>query len=64
MKLIVTKVQVEVYKQTLLRLQKNKRYHKRYKKVSITKGIFPGELKIADISPVFKMEDQHDKTNY
>ena len=31
---------------------------------SISTGIFPDELKIADIVPVFKKEDQNDKTNY
>ena len=30
----------------------------------ISTGIFPDELKIADIVPVFKKEDQNDKTNY
>ena len=27
-------------------------------------GTFPDGLKIADIVPVFKKEDQNDKTNY
>ena len=31
---------------------------------SIPTGTFPDELKIADINPVFKKEDQNDKTNY
>ena len=31
---------------------------------SISTGTFPDELKIADIVPVFKKEDQNDKTNY
>ena len=31
---------------------------------SISTGIFPDELKIADIVPVFKKEDPNDKTNY
>ena len=31
---------------------------------SISTGISPDELKIADIVPVFKKEDQNDKTNY
>ena len=30
---------------------------------SISTGTFPDELKIADIVPVFKKEDQNDKTN-
>ena len=30
----------------------------------ISTSIFPDELKIADIVPVFKKEDQNDKTNY
>ena len=31
---------------------------------SMSAGTFPDELKIADIVPVFKKEDQNDKTNY
>ena len=31
---------------------------------SISTGTFPDELKIADIVPAFKTEDQNDKTNY
>ena len=31
---------------------------------SISTGTFPDELEIADIVPVFKKEDQNDKTNY
>ena len=31
---------------------------------SITSDIFPGELKLADIVPTFKKEDQNDKANY
>ena len=31
---------------------------------SISTGISPDELKIADIIPVFKKEDPNDKTNY
>ena len=31
---------------------------------SISTGIFPDELKLADIVPVFKKEDQNDKVNY
>ena len=31
---------------------------------SISTGTFPDELKIADIVPVFKKEDQNDETNY
>ena len=31
---------------------------------SISIGTFPDELKIADTVPVFKKEDQNDKTNY
>ena len=31
---------------------------------SISTGTFPDELKIADIVPVFKKEDQNEKTNY
>ena len=31
---------------------------------SISTGNFPDELKIAGIVPVFKKEDQNDKTNY
>ena len=31
---------------------------------SISTGIFPDELKVADIVPVFKKEDPNDKTNY
>ena len=31
---------------------------------SISIGTSPDELKIADIVPVFKKEDQNDKTNY
>ena len=32
--------------------------------MEISIGTFPDELKIADIVPVFKKEDQDDKTNY
>ena len=32
--------------------------------MEISMGTFPDELKIADIVPVFKKEDQDDKTNY
>ena len=31
---------------------------------SIISDIFPGELKLADIVPTFKKEDQNDKANY
>ena len=31
---------------------------------SLSTGTFPDELEIADIVPVFKKEDQNDKTNY
>ena len=31
---------------------------------SIISGIFPGELKLADIVPSFKKEDLNDKANY
>ena len=31
---------------------------------SITSDIFPGELKLADIVPAFKKEDQNEKSNY
>ena len=31
---------------------------------SIISDIFPGELKLADIVPIFKKEDQNDKANY
>ena len=44
MKLIVTKVQVEIYQ--------------------VPTGTFSNELKIADIVPVFKKEDQNDKTTF
>ena len=30
----------------------------------ITKGIFPGNLKNADITPTFKKDGRMDKTNY
>ena len=32
--------------------------------LEISTGTFPGELKTADIVPVFKKKDQNDKTNY
>ena len=31
---------------------------------SIADGYFPGDLKNADITPIFKREDRHDKRNY
>ena len=31
---------------------------------SIEKGIFPDDLKLADVSPIFKKEDSFDKESY
>ena len=31
---------------------------------TITKGVFPDNLKLADVTPVFKEDDPFDKKNY
>ena len=59
MKLIVTKVQaVKIAKEEIAEPIKN------CINSSISTGTFPGELKMPDIVPVFKKEDQNDKANY
>ena len=59
MKLIVTKVQVvKIAKEEIAEPITN------CLNSSISTGTFPDELKMADIVPGFKKEDQNDKANY
>ena len=51
-------IQIKIAKKEIAKPIRN------YINSSISTGTSPDELKIADIVPIFKKEDQNDKTNY